>query len=160
MSNRGVAVVLFALTLGACELIVDFDPEEAENRQAIPKPIPGLDGSRPIVPDAAAISDSTLVRPPNDGGRDAAGDASQDGGNDAALDPVTDAGLDARVEDAGMDASESDAQADGGGMDGAVEPVVDASEVPADAEVPADGSEPGDDGAAPVDLAEAGADAS
>lgn len=147
------------LTLGACELIVDFDPEEAENRQTAPKPIPGLDGARPIVPDAATIPDSTLVRPPTDGGRDAASDAAPEGGSDAATDAASDGGMDASLGDAATDASDLDAQPADGAFDGALDPVVDA-DFPSDGAVPPDGSESIGDAGPALDVADGGVDAS
>ena len=110
--RSAAARVLLLLLLAGCEVVADFDPDQLEGqRTAQPTPIPGIDGSTPIVPDGSVRSDASIVRPSED--RDAAlgidgGLVLDAGARDAAeppdADTITD-GASGSVDASGLDAS-------------------------------------------------------
>lgn len=106
MSTRRLWIVLALASLGACELVVDFDADK-EGAPMV-TPIPQNDGAVAVIVDASVDPDATLVHPP---GHDAATDAALLGDASAVLDGGAEV-------DAAPDAASADAQ---------IEPDIDAA---------------------------------
>jgi hypothetical protein len=125
--------VVFALvsSLVGCELIADFDQSKLdENRTIGPTPLPVTDGAVPLVPDGSTQLDGALLREDGGGPSPQSDAAVTDAG--PPLGPVDD--LDASVTDASADGAAQDAAAEDAALDAApVDSAVDAAEPPEDA---------------------------
>lgn len=130
--------LLAVLALAACELVVDFDPEQA-GETLPPTPITPVDGATPVVVDGSGLDDAEVVRPPSDGGSDA-GPVSPDGGaaEDASIEPDVDAATGENDGGLDLDAAAADGAA---AMDGGA---------PSEASVPSDAALQDDASALPA----------
>jgi len=82
--------LVLTLSTSACEVVADFDPKKLDEDSTIgPVPIPSLDGSTALMPDAALV-DGAQIRPVQP---------------DAEVRESEDAGLDASPEGAATDAA-------------------------------------------------------